>query len=238
MNAPGTPATAALFERLADRYDAWYDEPAGRTLFGTEVACLSPLLEGLPRPWLGVGVGSGRFARALGAGYGIDPARAPLRLAADRGIRVVQAVGERLPFRDGSFGAVIAVVTLCFADRVDALLDEARRVLKDDGGVVLGDVFADSPWGRHYQAAGAEGHPFYSSAHFLSRSEALAALDRAGLRLVRARSTLRQPPGDTPRVESAVEGDTPDAGFVGWLAGPAGSRSGLVRRPAPTTSAR
>lgn len=33
MSEPSTAATAAVFERLAGRYDAWYDGPVGRVLF-------------------------------------------------------------------------------------------------------------------------------------------------------------------------------------------------------------
>ncbi|HXF71068.1 MAG TPA: class I SAM-dependent methyltransferase [Actinomycetota bacterium] len=213
--------TARLFERLAERYDAWYEGPVGRVVFPLEVACLRPLLEGLPPPRLEVGVGSGRFARALGVGYGLDPAHAPLLLAAARGVRVVRGVGERLPFRDGAFGAVLVVVTLCFADDPALLLREARRVLRPGGGVVLGDVFAESPWGERYRELGQAGHPFYAAARFLTREELAGALRGAGLRVVRARSTLRQPPTDAPAPEPVVEGDDPAAGFVGWLAVPA-----------------
>ncbi|HWO70468.1 MAG TPA: methyltransferase domain-containing protein [Actinomycetota bacterium] len=213
--------TAPIFERLAERYDAWYDGPVGRVVFPLEVACLRPLLEALPPPGLEVGVGSGRFARALGVGYGVDPAHAPLRLAAARGVRVVQGVGERLPFRDASFGAVLIVVTLCFADDPSLLLREARRVLRPAGGVALGDVFAESAWGRRYRELGEAGHPFYGAARFLTREELAGALRAAGLRVVRARSTLRQSPTDAPAPEPVIEGDDPDAGFVGWLAVPA-----------------
>lgn len=213
--------TAALFERFVERYDAWYDSPTGRAVFPAEVACLAPLLRGLPQPWLEIGVGGGRFAQALGVGYGIDPARAPLLLAAARGILPVQAVGERLPLRRGCCGGVLVVVTLCFADDPGALLVEARRVLGEGGGVVVGEVFADSPLGRHYRDQGAEGHPFYSAARFLGRAETLELLRLAGLRLVRGRSTLRQPRSELPRPEHAVDGDDPMAGFVGWLAVPA-----------------
>lgn len=138
--------TAGLFERLAARYDAWYDGPAGAAVFPSEVACLRPLLRGLPRPWAEIGVGSGRFAAALGVDVGLDPAAAPLALARSRGIRVVRGAGEQLPFRTGVFGAVLIVVTVCFADDPAALLAEARRVVRHDGAVVLGEVFAESPW--------------------------------------------------------------------------------------------
>ena len=95
-------------------------------MFPAEVACLRPLLAGLPRPWAEVGAGSGRFAAALGVDVGLDPAAAPLLLARSRRIGVVRSAGERLPFRAGVFGAVLIVVTVCFADDPAALLAEAR----------------------------------------------------------------------------------------------------------------
>lgn len=210
--------TAGLFERFAGRYDAWYEGPAGAAVFPSEVACLRPLLAGLPRPWLEVGVGSGRFAEALGVEAGLDPAAAPLALARSRGIRVVRGEGERLPFRSGAFGAVLVVVTICFADDPAALLAEARRVIRDDGAVVLGVVFAESDWGRFYRRKGADGHPFYSAARFLTRDETLTLVTGAGLRVTAARSTLYQPAADSPRPEPARDGEDPAAGFVCWRA--------------------
>ena len=150
--------TAGLFERLAARYGAWHDGPVGAAVFPSEVACLAPLLRGLPRPWAEVGVGSGRFAAALGVDVGLDPAAAPLALARSRGIRVVRGVGEQLPPRTGVFGVVLIMVTVCFADDPAALLAEARRVVRRDGAVVLGEVFAGSPGDRfcQHQAARVE----------------------------------------------------------------------------------
>lgn len=62
-----------MFERLADRYDAWYEGPAGRVAFPIEVDCLRPLLAGTLPPRLEVGVGSGRFAGAPGIEVGWIP---------------------------------------------------------------------------------------------------------------------------------------------------------------------
>jgi SAM-dependent methyltransferase len=212
--------TAALFDRLAGRYDAWYDGPAGAAVFPAETGCLRPLLAGLPRPWIEVGAGSGRFAAALGADIGLDPAAGLLALARSRGVRVVRGDGGRLPFRDGTFGAVLIVVTLCFASDPAALLAEARRTVRGDGAVILGTVFADSPWGRFYQRKAAAGHPFYAAARFLTRSQTLALVTAAGLRVRAARSVLHQPPSDTPVPGPARDGDDPVAGFICWRAVP------------------
>lgn len=210
--------SAELFQRLADRYDAWYDQPPGSTIFPLEVACLRSLLEGLPRPWLEVGVGTGRFASALGVEFGIDPAIRPLRIARRRGITVICATGEHLPFRDEVFGAVLLVVTLCFVDDPLTVLCEARRVLRADGAVVTGMVFADSPWGQHYLKLGTAGHPFYSAARFITRTELRALLLRAGLLPIQFSSTLRQPPSDVVAPEPVWPEDHPDAGFSAWKA--------------------
>jgi SAM-dependent methyltransferase len=213
-------SSAAVFERLAARYDEWYEGPVGRVAFPMEVECLAPMLEGTGRPRLEIGVGSGRFAAALDVEFGIDPAHAPLRLARSRGVTVVRGLGEALPFGDGSFGAVLIVVTLCFADDPLALLREAHRVLRDPGALVLGMVFADSPWGAFYRERALAGHPFYAAARFLRRTTVRELLARTGFQLTASRSVLRQPPGSRLRLEAAVEGDHPEAGFVAWKAAP------------------
>ena len=167
-----------------------------------------------PGPRLEVGVGSGRFAAALGLEVGIDPARAPLRLAAGRAVAVVQGAGERLPFGDRTFGAVVLAVTLCFADDPAALLGEARRVLAPSGRLVAGVVPLDSAWGRRYEAQGRAGHPFYQGARFLTLAEHRRMLTGAGYTVTGACSTLTQTPSDDPVEEDAQDGVVPGAGFV------------------------
>jgi ubiquinone/menaquinone biosynthesis C-methylase UbiE len=69
------------FQKLADRYARWFDRPRGRRIFTVEMHAIQDLLEGMPRPWLEVGVGTGRFARALGVDEGIDPSPEVLKIA-------------------------------------------------------------------------------------------------------------------------------------------------------------
>ena len=173
-----------------------------------------------PGPRLEVGVGSGRFSAALGLEVGLDPARAPLHLAARRAVTVVQGAGERLPFGDGTFAGVVFVVTLCFADDPAALLGEARRVLAPSGRLVAGVVPLDSAWGRRYEAQGRAGHPFYQSARFLTTAEHRRMLTGAGLAITGAYSTLTQAPSEEPVEEEAHDGAVPGAGFVALQARP------------------
>jgi SAM-dependent methyltransferase len=54
-----------------------------------------------------------------------------------RGASLCRADGARLPFRDGSFGAVTSFETLEHVREPDRLLDELHRVLGPDGVLVL-----------------------------------------------------------------------------------------------------
>ena len=212
-----------VFNRHADQYDAWYDSPLGQRVLNEELAALQPLVATRPHPWLELGAGTGRFAACLGAEYGIDPARQALALARRRAVQVAAAHGEALPFRDGRFGAVLIITTLCFVADPLAVLREARRVAQPDGGVVLGVVPADGVWGKHYRRLAARGDPFYELAHFFTRPELGALLEAAGLIVARRRSALLWPPDGEPAAGGAViDGDDPRAGFLAVLASKSG----------------
>ena len=60
---------AEAFHRLAERYDRWFE--VHRPLFLSELRLVRALFPG-SGPGLEVGVGTGRFAEALGIGLGLD----------------------------------------------------------------------------------------------------------------------------------------------------------------------
>jgi len=205
------------FDELAERYDAWFDEE-GKVIFQIELAALRSASEGLPKPWLEVGVGSGRFAQALGIDVGIDPAKRLLAMARRRGVHVVQGYGERLPFATGSFRTIFLIVTLCFVADPRPVLRECYRVLDKGGRLVTGFVPRESPWGKRYLEKGQLGHPFYSHAKFYNIEETQELLEGAGFRLERCISTLFQSPGRVVELENPREGCDRRAGFVALLA--------------------
>ncbi len=61
------------FDRYAARYDRWFEEEPGRSIFPSELAAIELVLNETPAPRLEVGVGTGRFAAALGVTLGLDP---------------------------------------------------------------------------------------------------------------------------------------------------------------------
>lgn len=206
---------AAPFERYADRYDAWFETDRGRGVFQLEVEALRDLLADRPRPWLEVGVGTGRFAHALGVDDGIDASAAVLRFASLRGIPVRQGPAEELPYPDRSFGVALLIVTICFVDDPRRAMTECRRILRDEGCMIVGLVPKDSRWGRAYAREGAAGHTFYSAARFYTVREVIHLAEKAGFRLDRANSTLSDAPGRTEvEYEPFRAGVHKDASFV------------------------
>jgi ubiquinone/menaquinone biosynthesis C-methylase UbiE len=128
-------------------------------------------------------------------------------------VKAVLRVGECLPFRKNSFDFVLYAVTLCFLTDPSAALEEARRVLRSRGKVVVCSIPKGSAWGKFYLEKKAAGHRFYKHASFLQVREVEELLERAGFRVEDAYSTLLQGPEEISDVEAPVEGSHETAGF-------------------------
>jgi len=201
------------FDSLASVYDSWFEEE-GRLIFAIEVQAFQEVLPSLPKPWLEMGVGSGRFAQALGIETGVDPSVELLQMARGRGISVLAGKGEQRIFDAASYGTAFLIVTLCFVDSALDVLKETYHVLVHSGKVVLGLVLKESPWERFYQEKKRQGHPFYKYATFYSYNDVVKMLKQADFSIETIISTLFQEPGRATHLESPRKGFYPDAGFT------------------------
>ena len=169
--------SANLFDKNWEIYDDWFEKH--KNAYSSELKALKKVTsEGFG---LEVGVGSGRFAQPLGVKIGIDPSRNMLKLAKERGIQVIQGVGEELPFRDGTFDFVLVIVTLCFVENPVSVMTEAGRVLKRSGRLIVGEINKDSTLGQLYDARRKKSE-FYRLAIFYSSNEIIGMFDEVGIR--------------------------------------------------------
>ena len=193
------------FEKLYDRYDSRYVRH--RVLFENELKAVKAL--GLNREkGIEIGVGTGRFAQALGINVGIDASINMLRLAKERIKYPIRALGELLPFKSSSFDHSLIAFTICFADKPDEIVREAIRVAREN--IVIAFVPRSSPRGQYYIK---KDSPFYRVANFYDLDEVLKRLERRGDFEYTFYSTLFAEPGkEIP--EEPKEGFYEDAGFL------------------------
>lgn len=206
--------TDSPFNSRAADYDRWFDEKDGNIIFTTEVKAFQEILPLLPKPWLEIGVGSGRFAQALGISTGLDPAGRLLEMARGRGIITLHGKAEDHILPAESFGTVFLIMTLCFLDKPGIALREIHHALKPGGRLVLGTVPGESAWGIVYQQKKQDGNPFYKHANFYTYPELKSLLKDAGFCIDVTISTLFQKPGHLTGVETPLTDFHKDAGFL------------------------
>lgn len=207
---------SSVFDHYTEAYDGWFDSHDGKLLFDVEVETVKRLLLNIEieKPFLEIGVGTGRFAQALGIEFGIDPSLKSIEIAAKRRIKVATAVGESLPFGNSSFGAVFLLFTICFVQAPERIFSELSRVLKKRGRLIVGMITGNSPWGMSYRGKKAEGHPIYRHAQFYTVSEVWSMLERTGYVVEAFSSALCQPPGWFVHKNDIHGGLAENAGFV------------------------
>ena len=191
---------SSIFNKYWKQYDLWYDRH--KFAYLSELAALKKLLpktgEGLE-----IGVGTGRFASALGIGSGVDPSEKMLKLARSRGIKVRRRAGEDLPFPDGTFNYVAIIITLCFVQSPYKVMMQARRVLKHNGRIIIGMIDKHSFLGKAYRK---KNSVFYPAAKFLSVKEVKGLLKKAGFKKFRCYQAVFKTPADIQMVEKPQKG--------------------------------
>jgi len=166
----------AVFEDNAETYDRWFDEHD--LIYQAELKALQRLMP-TSQASLEIGVGTGRFASPLGISLGVEPSPAMARIAEARGIRVVCAYGENLPFPDAQFDVALLVTVLCFVEDISAVLREVKRVLQPGGQIVIAMIDPASPLVQSYEQRQATS-TFYRDAHFHSVQAIVDFLQEAG----------------------------------------------------------
>jgi ubiquinone/menaquinone biosynthesis C-methylase UbiE len=190
------------FEKYTSRYEEWFER--NRFAYKSELQAIRALL---PMQGTGVeiGVGTGRFAAPLGIKLGIEPSMSMGKIARSRGIRVIGAVAEALPFKEEQFDLVLMITVICFVDYIEASLGEAYRVLKKGGFIIVGFIDQSSPIGAIYEKHKNE-NVFYKEANFYSAEEVAFYMRRAGFRELAFAQTIFHEVNKIKGIEKARDG--------------------------------
>jgi ubiquinone/menaquinone biosynthesis C-methylase UbiE len=173
-----------VFQKQAAGYDSWFDRhPA---LFQSEVAAIRLLLPPFQKG-VEIGVGTGRFATALGIRHGLEPLDDYAEIARSRGIEVTKGVAEQMPYANARFDLALMVTVDCFLDDVPKAFAEAHRVLKPGGSFVVAFLDKNGAVVKKYERSGS---PSYLNAHFHSPEEIVEWLTETGFSDLRFAQTL------------------------------------------------
>ena len=172
-------ATDAFDKNVAD-YEAWYE--AYPEVYTSELSAIRTHFERLPENIRGieVGLGTGRFSVPLGIREGIEPSAPMAARAIERGIEVLDARAEQLPYGDMQFDFVL-FVTICHLQSLKYAFREAHRVLKPNGLIIVGFLPKDRPVAHQYQER-RRFSTFYKEAVFYSPEEIGKLLTESGFR--------------------------------------------------------
>lgn len=197
------------FNQFAQDYDQWFDQH--QAAFRSEVEALKKVMpksgEGLE-----IGVGSGRFAAALGIQTGIEPAEKLCEIAKSRGINVYGGVAESLPFPSNQFDYILFNTVVCFLDFPIKAFSEAKRVLKSKGVLIIGMIDRNSQLGHLYESKKKD-NPFYQNAHFYSVDEMILLINQLGFMKKDIYQTIFSPMSEISIPEIVKQGYG-EGGFV------------------------
>ena len=199
----------SVFDTYTDEYEEWFEQ--NRYAYLSE---LKLLRMATPKRGQGleVGIGSGRFAAPLGINFGIDPWRKLLQMAKNLGSRVVLARGERIPFKDQVFDYVLIMVTICFVDDPNRVVEESKRVIRNGGGIAIGIIDRDSWLGKLYLAK-KDKSKFYREARFYSAREIIELLRSIDFKDINVYQTIFSPPETLETIQNYKRGSG-EGGFA------------------------
>jgi len=189
-----------IFDRYHKRYDSWYEK--NKFAYLSELRAIRKVL---PKKGSGleIGVGTGRFAAALGIPIGIDPSKNMIKIAKKRDIDARLGFGEHLPFKDSMFDYVLIIITLCFTKNPRQVLKEAKRVLKRNGKIIIGIVDKNSFLGRFYRK---KKSIFYKKAHFFTVKDLTNLLKGTGFDNFTYRQTIFTLPSNMRSIHKTQKG--------------------------------
>lgn len=191
------------FSRNVDSYEKWFDDhPA---IVQSEVEAIRALLPEGELYGIEIGLGTGRIAKALGLKEGIEPCKEMRERAIDRGIEVMDARAEHIPYKDLHFDFVLITTSIHYIEDIPKALEEANRVLKRNAVIIIGMIAPESSFGKIYQEKRKQ-QSFYQHATFYKVPTIIQALRKANFKNIKVYQTLFGEPDAILEVQQMKEG--------------------------------
>lgn len=195
-------AKTRVFDENLNEYEQWFI--INEFVYRSE---LKAVQKAIPKNKKGfeIGIGSGLFAKPLGIEEGIDPSSKMRKKARERNLKVIDAVAEDLPFPDESKDFALMVTTICFVDDMYKSFQEAHRVLKQNGHLIIGFVDKNSPIGKLYLEHRNESL-FYQDAIFFGTEEIYELLQKTGFKIEETFQTVFGKLTEIKQIQETIEG--------------------------------
>jgi len=152
-----------------------------------------------------IGIGSGIFAEPLGINKGIDPSPTMRTKALERGLDVIEATAEQLPYKNESIDFALMVTAICFVDAPIKSFKEISRVLIPAGEIIVGFVDKESPIGKEYLKH-KDKSLFYGEATFFSTTEIISLLEETGFVIEKINQTIFGVLNDVTKIQEPENG--------------------------------
>lgn len=185
--------TRRHFNATAEDYSNTHD---GRFVQPMYAALISELEEISSGRLLDIGCGNGDFFELIKDKglelHGVDLAENMVRVARQRYgaiAEIILADAENLPYQDGMFDIIICNASFHHYTNPKAVLAQMRRVLKDNGMVLIGDPWLPQPLRglmNYFTKYSHEG-----DYHFYGKKEMKILMAECGLELISSRRTGR-----------------------------------------------
>lgn len=182
------------FQKQASDYDEWFDRHP--VLYQSELTAIRSVLLPFQRG-VEIGVGTARFAAALGIQYGLEPLKDFASIARSRGIDVQTGVAEKMPYPSEYFDLALMVTVDCFLDDVPVAFAETFRVLSPGGSLVVAFLDKNCVIARKYKR---QGFSSYRNARFHSPDEIITWMKAAGFSEFRLVQTLFDEAATEPEI--------------------------------------
>lgn len=177
-----------VFDKHVEDYEAWYDKYP--EVYESELAAIREQLTKLPENIRGieVGVGTGRFAQPLGIKEGIEPSEEMAKKAMSRNVEILKGVAENLPYGDLQFDFVL-FVTVCHLENIKLAIEQAHRVLKHKGSIIIGFLDKDQSIAKEYTER-RQYSTFFKKANFYTVNYIKQIVEEIGFKNLEFNQTL------------------------------------------------